>query len=417
MITRSRSLLYIFLFFTFFVFGQDRSVVSGVITDSENNEPLPFASIRLKNYPIGTISNEIGEFDFYIPKSKRMDTISISFIGFNPYEIAISDINDKLDVKLNPSLNLLDEVIVNRPSPLDYIKKALENMDENYPQKSYQTIAYYREKFIENGNVINKKEGVFKTFYPERSDSSKNQHQLLLYRPAPNPQKFQFMREWIDKRMAKEKKKAEKKGEDFEDFDEMDMNLGGPETILNLDLNQEKDPYLDPKHFKKYEYSFGEETVLNGESIITINFKAKKKINYMKDQGKILIGKDNYAIVLVEATGKLSIPFMVKPILFAIGLKIEKPEFNKTISYQKYNGKWYSKLYRWDADVSLTKRHTFKSNEHSKFNIGQVFFINKIDSLAQSIAKDKRFDTDEDMENQVYDDLGLSWEGMNVIKD
>jgi hypothetical protein len=409
---------YFLLIFPFFIYSQDRSVASGVITDSENNEPLPFASIRLKNYPIGTISNENGEFDFYIPKSKRNDTISISFIGFNPYEIAVTDIPDKMDIKLNHSVNLLDEVILSRFSPLDYIKKALENLDENYPQNSYQTIAYYREKFIENGNVINKEEGIFKTYYPDQSDSVKNQHQLLLYKPAPDPQQFQFMRDWIDKRMAKEKKKAEKKGEEFEDFDEsMDMDFGGPETILNLDLNQERDPYLDPKHFKKYEYTFGEETILDGESIITINFKAKRKINYMKDQGRILIGKDNYAIILVEATGKLSIPFVVRPILFAIGLKIEKPEFNKTISYQKYNGKWYSKLYRWDADVSLTKRHTFKSNEHSKFNIGQVFFINKIDSLSQTIAKDKRFDTKEDMENQVYNDLDVSWDGMNVIKD
>ena len=414
---RSNFLVYTFLLFTFFVFGQDRSVVSGVITDSENDEPLPFASIRLKNYPIGTISNEIGEFDFYIPKSKRTDTISISYIGFNPYEIALSDISKKLDIKLKHSVNLLDEVIVSRLSPLDYIKKALENMDENYPQNSYQTIAYYREKFIENDKVINKEESIFKTYYPKQSDSAKNQHQLLLYKPAPNPQKFQFMREWIDKRMAKEKKKAEKKGEDFEDFDEMDMDFGGPETILNLDLNQERDPYLEPKHFKKYEYTFGKETVLDGESIITINFKAKKKINFMKDEGKILIGKDNYAIVLVEATGKLSVPFAVKPILFVIGLKIGKPEFSKTISYQKYNGKWYSKLYRWDAKVNLSKRHTFKSNEHSKINIGQVFFINKIDSLSQTIAKDKRFDTQEDMEDQVYNDLGLSWQGMNVIKD
>ena len=56
------------------IYAQDNSVITGKIINGEDKEPLPFASIRLKNHPIGTISNEEGEFDFYIPKSKRNDS-------------------------------------------------------------------------------------------------------------------------------------------------------------------------------------------------------------------------------------------------------------------------------------------------------------------------------------------------------
>jgi len=411
---------FLLLIFSLTSFAQNKSVVSGSISNKETNEPLPFASITLKNHLIGTISNENGEFDFYIPESKRNDTIVISFIGFNPYEIPLASTQGEIKINLQPSNEVLAEVIVSPLSPLDYIKRALKYFDQNYPQDSYQSLAYYREKFIENGAVINKEEAVFKTFYSEGIDSTKNQHQLLLYKPEENPQQFQFMREWFEKKQAKRKKKAIKKGEDYDEDEfstDMDMNLGGPESVIELDLQHDKDNFLKEKYFKKYEYTFGKETIFNGDTLVTIIFKGKKNIDYVKDHGKILISKDNYAIVRIEQNAKFSIPFMVKPILFTLGLKINKPQFKRVISYQKYQDLWYPQLFRWDANVKLTKRHTFSSNEYSDIKIGQVFFINKLDSVATSIPKGKRFDSDEDMEYQVHNDDNISWEGMNVIKD
>lgn len=405
---------------TFKVFGQENSFVTGNIINGEDQEPLPFASIRLKNHPIGTISNENGDFDFYIPKSKRNDTLSISFIGFNSYEVPLAHIDRKLEIVLRPSTNVLDEIILTEKDPLEYIKKALEKLPENYPQDDYQTIAYYREKFIENQAVINKEEGVFKTYYPYAKDSAKNQHQLLLYRPEEDPQQFQFMREWFEEKQEKRRKKAIKKGEEFdeEEYDsDMDIGLGGPESVIDLDINNERDNYLNPKYFKKYEYSFGDETSLNGERLVTINFKAKRTIDHMKDSGKILINTEDFAIVSIERHGKFSIPFVVRPILFVIGLKIGNPTFSTVISYQKYKDKWYPQLFRWDAKINLTKRHTFDTNEHSDINIGQVFFINEVDSIASPISDSYRFKEDEDMGEQVFNDLDLQWGELNIIKD
>ena len=197
----------------------------------------------------------------------------------------------------------------------------------------------------------------------------------------------------------------------------MDMDFGGPETVIDLDINNERDNYLNPKHFKKYEYSFGEETSLNGERLVTINFKAKRSIDHKKDSGKILINTEDYAIVSIEQTGKFSIPFIVKPILFVIGLKIENPTFNTVISYQKYKDKWYPQLFRWDAKINLTKRHTFDANENSDINIGQVFFINELDSISSPIDPSYQFNEGEDMDEQVFNDLNLQWGELNIIKD
>ena len=419
-------------YFVFFIliyssaFSQNKSVVSGVITNKEDNLPLPFASVTLKNYPMGTLSNENGEFDFYIPDSKRNDTIQISFIGFNNYELPITSALSELKIELQPSNEVLDEVILSKLSPLDYIKNALENIDKNYQQDPFQTIAYYREKLIENNQTISKKEGVFKTHYTATGDSSKNQHQLLLYKPTENLQNFQFMRKWIDKRIEKEtkkaKKKAKKKGEIFEDdFDfDRDMNMGGPETIINMaDIRNgsSNNNFLNPKHFKKYEYTFGDEKYFNGDILVTIHYKALKKIESVKDQGTVLISKGDYAIALIEGSGILTVPVLAKPIIFLVGLSVSNPKFRNTVSYQKYKDKWYPKLFRWDATISLKKSHLFSENEQANLKIGQVFFINQLEYVSTAIPKEKRFDSGEDMEEQVHNDINISWQGMNVIKD
>jgi len=402
------------------IYSQNKSMVTGTITNKDDKEPLPFASITLKNYPIGVISNENGEFDFYIPKSKLNDTISVSFIGFDSYEIPIQSIKNNIKIELQPANNVLDEIVLSQLSPLDYIKKALENLEENYPQDAYQSIAYYRQKFIENGKIINKEEAVFKTYYTTPKDTSKAQHQLLLYKPAENPQQIQFMREWMEKKLAKEKKKAIKKGEEIDEdkYDgDMDINFGGPQSVINLDINHNKGNYLNKKDFNKYEYTFGNETSLNGEPLVTILFQAKRTIDHIKDSGKILISRESFAIVSIENAGKLSIPFLMKPILFTLGLRIINPNFNGTIKYQKYKDKWFPSLFRWDAKVSLTKKHMFDTNENSDINIGQVFSINKIDSIDVPIPKEKLFDPNEDLENQVYNDININWNALNIIKD
>ncbi len=411
-----------FLFFfitTSSLFSQSKSVFTGTVTNKETDEVLSFASISLKNHPIGVISNEDGEFDFYIPESKRNDTLLVSFIGFNSYEIPLQIIKNPIKIELQPADNVLDEVVLSQLTPLDYIKRALDNLSENYPQDPYQTIAYYREKFIENNQIIKQEEAVFKTYYPTPKDTAKNQHQVLLYKPAENPQQFQFMREWIEKKAAKKKKKADKKGEEYDEGDydgDIKMDFGGPQSVIHLDINHDKGNYLNEKDFKKYDYTFGDETSLNGEPLVTILFQAKRSIDHIKDSGKILISRESYAIVSIESTGKFSIPFLVKPILFTLGLRIASPQFSTTINYQKYQDTWYPNLFRWDAKVNLTKKYMFDENENAAINVGQIFVINKIDAVGIPIAKEKRFDDNEDLENQIYNDINIQWNELNSIK-
>ena len=169
-----------------------QGLINGTVRDQETKQPLAFATIGLKGLSFGTISNSQGEFTLRIPKNLIDSIIVVSYLGYKSKEIAVS-FKDQINVELTPHQIQLDELVIRPISPTDYIKKAVKKYPDNYPSNPFQTKAYYREKFLENGNVVHISEGVFKSYYPSFQDTLKNQHQLLLFRQADDIYDIAFM--------------------------------------------------------------------------------------------------------------------------------------------------------------------------------------------------------------------------------
>jgi len=83
--------------------------IEGQITD-ENNEPITGAHIMLKGTQSGTVSDLNGRY-LITPKYPDSDTLVFSFIGYNAEEVAVRG-KSIIDVKLIPSLEELDEIVV-----------------------------------------------------------------------------------------------------------------------------------------------------------------------------------------------------------------------------------------------------------------------------------------------------------------
>ncbi len=403
-----------------FLDAQSTFLIKGIVLDKKSKELLPYASISIKNFSIGTITNEVGEFDFYIPGNAKDDTLVVAFIGYETSMIPLQSIKGELKIRLEPAAIAIDEVYVYPLSPEEYIKRAMKKVDENYAMNAYQTQAYFSEEVKENGLFITAYEAIFKSFYPQAGDTTKNQHQLLLYRAPDKMHEFSFMKEWRDRQEKKEKKKAEKKGEKNEvdaDDDKM-INLGGPETLLHFNIRNQSDAFLDSNNFKRFAYLFGESKFYQGKKLMLIHFEAKRALDNFKESGNILMDPETYAIVSIESKGEVTIPIAVKPILFALGIQVKEPVFNRSIKYEQYKGSYYPKDFHWNASVKLFKKHLFKIPEYSHIEAGQILFINKIiTNDASPIPEEKVFDVGKKMEEQVHTDGNISWEGMNILKD
>lgn len=94
-----------------------KNVVQGLVIDAKTKEPLPFASVLIKDTKIGTTTDLDGKFKLVIPDSLVTDKIYliIAYIGYEQTEILISknDLPIIKDLVIVPAEQVfLGEVIV-----------------------------------------------------------------------------------------------------------------------------------------------------------------------------------------------------------------------------------------------------------------------------------------------------------------
>lgn len=119
--------------------------VKGRVTD-ENYEPLPGASIFIKETKRGGITNIDGEFELIL--SENENTIVFSFLGMEPQTVKVGN-QRNLNIKLETVSDLLDEVIVT----------GYQTISKDRATGSYSVIGpkTLREKL--QTNIINRLEG------------------------------------------------------------------------------------------------------------------------------------------------------------------------------------------------------------------------------------------------------------------
>ncbi|MDR2847864.1 MAG: carboxypeptidase-like regulatory domain-containing protein, partial [Bacteroidales bacterium] len=92
-----------------------RFTISGNITDSATGEDLIGASVYVKELKTGTSANAYGFYSLTIPEGTHL--LEVSFVG---YELLSRQIdlrkNEKLNIKLTPAANELQEVVISSES-------------------------------------------------------------------------------------------------------------------------------------------------------------------------------------------------------------------------------------------------------------------------------------------------------------
>lgn len=391
--------------------------IAGKVVDKKNNTSLAFASVSLKKTNIGTTTNEKGEFELLLPEGSATDSIQFNYLGYLSQKIQVGKFKSGTIIRLEAQSVNLQEVVVRPLPPTHYILLAMRNIKNNYPNKPFQSIGYYHEKIWENNEPIDNAEAVFKSYYPNYASKSKNQHQLELFRKGKITE-LRFIRKKIDKRIAKQRKKDLKKGKEVDTRELAEMlELGGPETILQMDFIRETELFLDSHNFKKYEYKFGPSTTFQGKEVMVINFVAKRTVEHEKQKGSIYLENNSYAIVSIDYYSSIVIPLTAKPILFALGYEVENPHYRKKYSFREINDRWYPDYFHVDGAAKLTKKHLFDANEEANFKVEQLFSVSQIETKnAAAIPENVQYNPDKPFEGQVKTDPGMDWGKVNTVK-
>ena len=132
----------LFLFFLRISVCVKAQIIIGKVLDARTHEPLPYASVSIKNTSIGTLTREDGSFEIKVT-NKDIELI-FSSIGYFPK--VLKSKNTK-EVYLDEKDNSLNEVVVFSINPANrIIESAVRNKPFNDPEQlpSFQYEVYHK---------------------------------------------------------------------------------------------------------------------------------------------------------------------------------------------------------------------------------------------------------------------------------
>ncbi|MEK6153948.1 carboxypeptidase-like regulatory domain-containing protein [Flavobacteriaceae bacterium 3-367] len=147
--------------------------VHGRLLDAQTEEPVVFATIRIKGKAIGVISNQDG--GFRIPKrfEAEGDSLIISSMGYESRQVSLAQLfQSPLNlILLTPRIIQLEEVLLEEKrknrrklSARRIVRNAIKAIGENYPVTPFSAIGYYRDYQFVDGAYLNLNEAILEVF-------------------------------------------------------------------------------------------------------------------------------------------------------------------------------------------------------------------------------------------------------------
>ncbi|MFO7720325.1 MAG: DUF5686 family protein [Gillisia sp.] len=127
-----------------------QKIITGVVMNSETQDPLPYATVQLSPEN-ETLTNIDGTFQL---NGQIQDfTITVTYIGFHPQQISLSPEKEYYEIQLLPQEKTLKRVLhLGKVPANELIKKAIENKAFNDPEKQLKSYQFksYNKLVIDN---------------------------------------------------------------------------------------------------------------------------------------------------------------------------------------------------------------------------------------------------------------------------
>lgn len=316
--------------------------VSGTVKDKQSKKRLEYVNISVPGTNIGTITNSEGEFSIKVKQSLRAKTLEISHLGYLNTLIPIDgkDITD-LNVRMTPSSNVLDEVIIRARDPRYIVLQAMEKVGVNYSPKGNMLTGFYRETAQKGRRYINISEAIIDIYKTPYIEQKVDRDRVQIYKGR--------------------KILSQKRSDTL-----IVKLLGGPTLSVYVDIVKNPDLLLSPEELAYYAFYMKESIMLNDRPHYVISFEPKAILPYALYYGKLYIDKERLSFTRAEFSlsmddrNKATQAILKKK---PFGLRFKPVEVSFLITYKENQGVTYLSYIRNEVRFKCDwKRKLFSTN-------------------------------------------------------
>ena len=298
-------------------FAQESPVLRGRVLDADTHQPIPNAQVGLADNRLGTSTNLEGRFALRVPAAYQSSTLEVALLGYRKFSRSLPPLPGPellIELKISPASLGLVRVTA---SAEGIIREALARVPRNYPVRPTQLTGFYRESDDEaaNGRYDYLAEG-----------------QLLVYKPGyQRPRAPGYVR-------VRESRRVDLRPDSAAQLALPGINwMAGALVPHRFDFVQQRPAFIDPKHFKNYQYRFSPQTSFQGRAVYVITFGPRPGSNRADFAGEVYIDERNYAF-LGAAWHRTPAGIRRENLLV-----FEASERAYRTEYQRYAGRYYLK--------------------------------------------------------------------------
>ena len=297
--------------------AQESPVLRGRVLDADTHQPIPNAQVGIADNRLGTSTNLDGRFALRVPGAYQVSELEVALLGYRKYRRALPPLpGPELLIELQISPASLGTVSVTA-SAEGIIREAVARIPRNYPVRPTQLTGFYRESDDEAAGrhydyLVEGQLRVYKPGYQHSSEAG--QTQVLESRR-------------VDLRPARPDGLA-RPGINW---------MAGALVPHRFDFVRNRAEFINPAHFRDYQYRFSPQTTFQGRAVYVITFAPRPGTDRANFAGEVYIDERSYAL-LGAAWHRTPAGIRRENLLV-----FEATERAYRADYQRYAGRYYLK--------------------------------------------------------------------------
>lgn len=253
-----------------------QTIVTGKVTDAETKSPLPYASIRIKEKALGVVTNEQGDFTLTLNSSPENYTLVISFVGFKPYEIALTKFIERKNktLELEPLAHELQSATLSEGKfdVHEFMATVIQAYQSGSRTTPHIARAYFQEQVTVKFKPVLFAEGIgYSAYLGEIENQAARSNYKFFYEQVSVNRDYKSWTDYIDK-LGKT----------------TDHRFGASDNLNNFRTFELNGPLSD--NGKKFKYKLDSTLSYRGQTCLLIKFKGTRQ------SGQMIIGEETLQV-------------------------------------------------------------------------------------------------------------------------